>query len=407
MLDIDPTPSRFAIARATPKLAVLLAVVLAVAACGSSQDQKTGEIAQPVGTGQPELHTPIPIGRSPTPTVAPTNTPAPFDQTWRPAQTEAANRLIDAEEGVFGVVIMDEAGNVLFSRNSTAPFVTASLYKLVVMADILKRLELGELDLDEPIYLEPEVFLDGIGGDTYFLSSDVSGTSTIREMLLAVGAYSSNVSARTLLTFTDTDSLNETAREIGMENTWILTPFESIESWPPQPGPDSSQAETDLAARFVEDLVQDDGIVSLTTSMDMATYQLGLARGTTISPWVSEQILAICFEQQIRDRIPYLLDGRFTVSNKPGNLIRVVNDVGVIFTPGEPRVVSVLSEALIWDGRAHEVIQRLALIATGETTVPPISEESMMEGGGVPVVFGAAPDPRTIIDDPPPRPDSS
>jgi len=63
-------------------------------------------------------------------------------------------------------------------------------------------------------------------------------------------------------------------------------------------------------------------------------------------------------------------------------------------------VLSALSEAVVWDGRAHELIQRLALIATGQTNIPPISDSAMIDGGVVQVVFGPPKDAREVIEDP-------
>ena len=60
---------------------------------------------------------------------------------------------------------------------TAVPFITASLYKLVLMADILKRVEQGELSLDDPVTLRHELFLDGDDGDTYFTSEDIGGTA--------------------------------------------------------------------------------------------------------------------------------------------------------------------------------------------------------------------------------------
>jgi beta-lactamase class A len=395
-------------------VAVLVTLATVLAACGTAGNSSgIGEVSQADNsTTVPALNTPIPIGKSPTPLPTATNTPVPsptsipsptplpYTDDWPAELAGIADQMIDQEEGVFGIMILEESGDVLYSRNSTVPFITASLYKLVLMADILKRVEQGELSLDEPITLRHELFLDGDDGDTYFTSEDIGGTATIRELLYYVGDYSSNVSAHGLLQFTDWDSLNATAQQIGMERTYLQVKPETLPFWPPTPGPDSSQEELDLALRYVQDSVEDSGVVNLTTSRDMATYQLGLIQGTVISPYVSAQILSILREQEIDDRIPALLDDRFGYAHKPGNLIHAAHDVGVIFTPGEPRVLTAMSEALIWDGRAHELIQRLALIATGQTNIPPISEAAMQDGGVVEVVFGPAKDARQIVQDP-------
>ena len=92
---------------------------------------------------------------------------------------------------------MDSDGNVLYSTIPYAPFVTASLYKLILMADIFQKVDQGELDLDEDIPVRADYYDSGNGtGDTYFTPADVGVTSSLREMLVAVGAYSSNVAAR-------------------------------------------------------------------------------------------------------------------------------------------------------------------------------------------------------------------
>ncbi len=61
----------------------------------------------------------------------------------------------------------------------------------------------------------------------YFLWSDANTSKPLSELLYAVGAWSSNVSALTLLTLTNHDALNETAHEIGMKQTYLFAnPYE-------------------------------------------------------------------------------------------------------------------------------------------------------------------------------------
>ncbi len=367
--------------------------------------QRGGEVSQQFSPTS-EVQTPLSIGVSPTPmptatnTPEPTQTPIPYTDEWPPEMRSIADGLIDQEDGVFGVVILDDEGQVLYSRNSTIPFITASLYKLIVMADILKRVERGEISLDQEIYLAPELFVEGDDGDTFFTAADIGSTATIRELLYYVGDYSSNVSARILLGFTNWESLTQTARESGMAQTYFYVDPATTSLWPPTPGEDSTDAEAAVARAFIEENFEATGPVNLTTARDMAAYQLGLIQGTVVSPYVSEQILSILRFQEIDDRIPVLLDSRFSTAHKPGNLIHAVHDVGVIFTPGQPRVLAALSEGLIWDGRAHEVIQRLALVATGQQNVPPVSAQAMEDHGVVEVVFGTPLDARDVIKDP-------
>lgn len=308
--------------------------------------------------------TPIPTATN-TPTPLPTPTPNGY---WpeTPEQT-AANSLLADQQGVYGFVVMEANGQIVTSYNARTPFVTASTYKVVLMADILKRIEEGELSLDQEVWLDPALF-DKSGGDMYFLWSDAGSSKPLSELLYAVGAWSSNVSALTLLTLTTHDSLNQTAHSIGMEQTYLFANPYELPYWPPQPGVDSSQEDIDAAMAYVIESYEDEGWVNVTTPYDMATYQRGLINGTVISPWVSEQIVDILLDNAIRDRLPaYNWD--IPVADKPGNLTGSVNDTGILFLDSGPRAVAAYSSAIIDEGHATEILALLGLIAAGNTDI--------------------------------------
>lgn len=287
-----------------------------------------------------------------------------------PEQQRAVD-LITGEPGVYGFVVLDEDGTVVASHNSTTPFITASTYKLVLMADIYRRIENGSLDAGETIVLDESNLDDD--GDMYFSYDDLGNPFTLQEYLFAVGAYSSNASARTLLALTDPDDLRETAILIGMERTYLFADLARLPFWPPQPEIDAPAEDVALARQYLE-AAAENGPVNVTTPLDMARYQLALATGTLISPWVSAQITDILEQQLIRDRIPFFLPEDVRVLNKPGNLEDAVNDVGVIYLPQGTRAVALLSQAVPDTLVATLVEQRLALIATGASEIPPITE---------------------------------
>ena len=372
-----------------------------LSACGLGDDGSGDSPGQGDSDAASVMNTPIPMFKSPTPEPTPVATVYAVGRDWNDAQSAAINGLLADEDGAFGIVVMGSDGQVLYSRNAESPFVTASLYKLILMADILHKVDQRELDLNEEIVVRADYYDSGDGtGDTYFTPADVGATSSLREMLVAVGAYSSNVAARNLLDRTSFDSLNETAAEIGMTNTRLFEDPLTYPNWPPQESSDTSAEDAQLITVFVDDLASEDRQVNLTTPLDMALYQQKALAGTLFSPWVSAQIVSILEQQQILDRIPYLLEDDYTVANKPGNLIHVVNDTGIISGSSGDVIVTVLSLGMTWDGRATEVIQRIALVATGETALPPITEESMIDGGAPDTVFGPPPDPTLVITDP-------
>jgi beta-lactamase class A len=359
----------------TPLLGLSVALVLltlALAACSRS----SAPDSIPAIAAAPSLQTPsIPAQVTPiiTPIPTATNTPTPLPTAtpngyWPETQEQSAtNTLLSDQPGVYGFVVMEADGHIVSSYNSRTPFVTASTYKVVLMADILKRVEKGELSLDQEVYLDQALF-DKSGGDMYFLWSDAGNSKPIKELLYAVGAWSSNVSALTLLTLTTPDALNQTAHEIGMTQTYLFANPTELPYWPPQPGVDSSQDDIDMVMAYIVDSYNEEGWVNLTTPYDMAVYQLGLINGTVVSPWVSEQIVDILLDNAIRDRLPaYLWD--IPVADKPGNLVGSVNDTGVLFLDSGPRAVAAYSAAVPDDLHATEILALLGLIAAGNTDV--------------------------------------
>jgi len=284
--------------------------------------------------------------------------------------------LVAGEPGVYGFVVLEADGTVVASLNGTTPFITASTYKLILMADIYRRIENGSLDADETIVLDETMFDED--GDMYFSFDDLGNPFPLQEYLFAVGAYSSNASARTLLTLTNPDDLRTTAVTIGMEHTYLFTDPTQLSFWPPQQGVDASAEDVTLAQKYLEDAA-DEGPVNVTTPLDMARYQLALANGALISPWVSEQIANILEEQLIRDRIPFYLADDIRVLNKPGNLEDAVNDVGVIYLPDGARAIAMLCQAVPDTTIATLVEQRLALIATGSREIPPITSDDLTD----------------------------
>lgn len=311
-------------------------------------------------------------GASPlaSPGASPAASPvAQLDDAGIPARIDA---MLAGEDGVYGVLIAREDGTILYARDSELPFMTASLYKLIVMADIYRKIELHELDQQQPIVLDGAMFSDD--GEAYF-TEDMIGTSyPLQEYLFAAGAYSSNVAAWTLLALTSIEELAQTVQDIGLHRTTIMQPLTTVAWWPPRPGHDASVADTNLATAFVESWGLDNELTSITTPRDMARYMQALITKTLISPWISEQIIAILMQQTVRDRIPALLPVNTPSLNKTGNLVSVINDVGVIVLPQErgPRIVALLSEAMADDLRATLILQRLALMATGATAIPPL-----------------------------------
>jgi beta-lactamase class A len=378
-----------------------LGVLIVLAGCGAPSSGSSAPTSAPSATFEPvaaaeasaslvaPTGTPMAVGRPQTPAtpfspihaatpLAPPDSPAappapvvranPVTEVPDTPEQRAATELIADETGVYGYVVLEADGTVVASINGTTPFITASTYKLILMADILWRVESGMYDLDDTLPLTYEAL--GDWGDNRFTEDDLGSEFTIEEYLYAVGVWSSNAAAHVLLTLTTPEMLRMTAKVIGMEDTYLLADPAELPLWPPELGPDASREEWEVAIEYLEASAEEAGAVNISTPLDMARYQLAVINDTLISPWVSQQVGDILAQQALRDGFPHFLDGQYSSFSKPGNLPDAANDVGGIFLPDGPRAVAIMSLAVpdIW--WTTLIQQRLALIATGETDVP-------------------------------------
>jgi beta-lactamase class A len=285
---------------------------------------------------------------------------------------DAIETLIEPETGVFGIVLMRPDGEVLYTRNARTPFVSASLYKLILLADILIAVDAGMLSLDTPLYLSPEFFRDPDSWDAYYGLEWIGGETTVAEALFAAGAYSSNAAAMALFSLTTLPEVNRLAAELGLYGTFLFTNPFVTPVWPPKPSVDAT-AEDALRAEQIVLSYATDGQVNLTTPFDMARYFKQLMSGEIGNERVSAMIMEILDHQTINDRIPALLPEGTRVAHKTGNLDRVIHDVGIIWAPDGPMILAALIEDAPSKERGTQILQRLGLIAYGTFTVPPLA----------------------------------
>lgn len=290
--------------------------------------------------------------------------------------SSTAAKLLFAEQGVYGVVMMKTDGTVLFKQNADLPFIAASLYKLIVMVDFYASRDRGDITFDQTIVLQPEFFhAPDEDVDVFYDDTMVGAEVTINELLYSMIAYSSNVAAHALLSMTSPGDLNAVAADLGMSSTYLLMPLSDIEPWPPRSLITDSPGESESALRFVGEYGKE-GEINLTTPSDIATFFMMLEEGNIVSADTSQEMVDLLKQQEINDRLPFLLPPGTACAHKTGDLDGVVHDAGVVFGDQGPIIVAALSEAVPDPIHAAGVIQRLGLIAYGDFNLPPIPEAS-------------------------------
>jgi beta-lactamase class A len=269
--------------------------------------------------------------------------------------------ILATDTGVYGVVVVDPSGAVVYQHNADVPFISASLYKLPLMAQIYAMIDAGLVTLDQEIVLD-EAFFPGWeeAGDSYYSSDFMWTPTTVQEALFAAGAYSSNVGALALASLTTWTDIDAMAKSLGMTSTDLVVYPSGLAAWPPALGASDDAAAMSRAVAFVESQAAD-GPVMITTPRDVSTFFLRLLANTVVSPAASAAITDILSQQMVDDRFPQLLPDGTQMVHKTGNLDHVVHDAGAIYTASGPVILAALSEDSVDDDTATSIIQQLAL----------------------------------------------
>jgi len=270
--------------------------------------------------------------------------------------------LLAGCSSIFGVVIIDADDRIVFEQNADVPFVSASLYKLVLLAETLARVESGSLSLDQVVPIQQEFYLPANGQDSYFGYDAVGYPATIEELVYSTGAYSSNVGAQALMSLTSAERLERFASDLGMTETRYWLEADDIKHVYGQFAGQPPSRDFVRSVSFIQEFTSD-GITNVTTPLDMATYFRLLRDDKLVSPLASWRIKHVLDERVITDRLPALLPDSANVVHKTGNLDGVLHDVGFVETPSGPVIVIAMAQAATDLDRTVEIEQQLGLAA--------------------------------------------
>jgi beta-lactamase class A len=240
--------------------------------------------------------------------------------------------LIAEFRGGAGVWIGDAASSTpLYSHNPDSPVVTASLYKLGVLAEAERRVDAGSLSYTRTVTIQTEDVTDE--GSSY-----EAGTALPIDQAL-----------ESMITISDNGSALALWHLLGGQNIDALLEREGMPDF---------------------DVTLDERGNTTATPRSVGTFFTRLAKRQLVSAAASSRMLARLERQRINDRLPAALPGSVVVAHKTGNLAGLSHDAGIIFTPAGPRVVVVMT----WDANdadANAFIAAVGALVYGAAAAPP------------------------------------
>lgn len=209
--------------------------------------------------------------------------------------------LVKSFPGDSGVYIADPlAPQPLYTHDDNVAFITASLYKLGILAHVESLVDAGTLRYTDTIEIQPEDITDD---GSYELAGTVM---TVDEALEAMITVSDNGTALEFWRSLGPDNINATLQKLGLGDFHIAN---------------------------------DENDDHTATARVIGQYFTLLAQRKLVSAAASDRMLARLERQQINDRLPAELPAGTVVAHKTGNLGFATHDAGIIYTPSGPRVV--------------------------------------------------------------------
>lgn len=277
---------------------------------------------------------PIVVSATPTSSIQSTPSASP---TKMPAKEECL-RLVKSEldktvanfPGRAGIYVMDIDSDLKTGIAEDEVFESASLMKLIVIAELYRQIQIGLHTLDENLTLEEG---QKVGGSGDLKELKVGTALQLKTVATKMIAQSDNTATQMLTDLLGKNDINENAKKLGLLKTSIerdIYDFAAIEK----------------------------GLDNLTTAKDTGTFLSLLARQQLPG---SAAIHSTLEKQQRNDMIGKGFPKEIRYAHKTGELNGILHDAGIIYTPRGAVVLVMLSDQVTDKKLANKAWADLAL----------------------------------------------
>jgi len=261
------------------------------------------------------------------------------------ALTQDIQAELAKQTGDFAVAFKDLQTGKAIGINDRVFFHAASTMKTPVMIEVYKQAKEGKFSLADSILLKND-FKSIVDGSPFSLDpNDDSETGlykhlgekrTIAALIYDMIIVSSNLATNLMIELVDEKKVTATMRTFGAGDIQVLRGVEDNKA-------------------FAK------GLNNSTTAKDLLLIFEKMARGETVSPGASEEMISILLDQRFNEIIPAHLPPGVKVAHKTGSITGVNHDSGIIFLPDGRKYVLVLLSKNVVDKKA--AIQAMANVS--------------------------------------------
>lgn len=241
-------------------------------------------------------------------------------------------RALDNQlDGVLGVAVIDLSTGQTFSLHGDTIFPQASSIKIPIMAEMYRAERAGEFSFSDAVTLKPNAYVGGSGELQKGLLQGAVKT-TIGKLVTAMIEESDNTATNWCIAKLGMARVNRLLDELNLVNTRLRRIM--LDTGAAARNEENVSTPKEMA-RLVE-MIYRQRLVDPSASMDMRNL-MGLAKA------------------DFRKSVPAAVE----VASKPGEVLGVRCETGIIFLPGRPFVLSVMSSFVVGEDNPVPAVTRL------------------------------------------------
>ncbi|MCW3978765.1 MAG: class A beta-lactamase-related serine hydrolase [Candidatus Bathyarchaeota archaeon] len=239
-------------------------------------------------------------------------------------------------DGLMGVSVNDLASGDEIGVNWDERFLAASSIKIPILIELFRKAKEGAIDLEERVTVGDDVKVGGTG----VLKEMGDGTATLALSDLAslMITVSDNTATNILIDVVGMEDVNTLMEGFGLSTTRLLRKMQDTEA---------------IAL----------GRENYATPREFMRLMAALYTGEGMDPWVSQQTLSVLMKPKTT-AINRLLPYQVKVASKYGNMRDSYCDIGIIYHPERPYVISVMTKEIPEDDvRKQRTIDEISKVS--------------------------------------------
>ena len=227
-------------------------------------------------------------------------------------------KIISQVEGSVCINFYDLNKNNVFSINGDKKVLSASMIKLLILAELMKKISENKFSLSDTIMIADSM---KTGGDGVLKELNTGHHFTLKELATLMIIVSDNQATNILIDFLGMENINQLGKELRLKKTFLGRKMMDIEA-------------------------RKNGYDNYTCADDISSLLKLIYQEKLINEEASQLMLDILLRQQQRERLQRYLPSDIKIAHKCGDLDNLENDGGIIWIGNKAYILVVLASGM-------------------------------------------------------------